>query len=100
MTRKHYTPEQIILIIFSIALIVNCGGGKKEKTEAKAETHDSHTGHSHAKSADPADKMTEAEDLVYYTCPMDVHPDQYSSDPGHYPKCGMDFSCRSYYCKR
>ena len=40
----------------------------------------------------PADKMTAGEDLVYYTCPMDAHSGEYSSDPGHCPKCGMDLA--------
>ena len=78
--------KKIILIILSLALIVNCGGGKDTKTE----TDKSHTGHTH--SSDPADKMTEDEDLVYYTCPMDAHSAEYSSDPGHCPKCGMDLA--------
>jgi len=76
----------IILIILSLALIVHCGGGKDTKTE----TDKSHAGHTH--SSDPADKMTEDEDLVYYTCPMDTHSAEYSSDPGHCPKCGMDLA--------
>lgn len=33
--------------------------------------------------------MTAGEDLVYYTCPMDTHSAEYSSDLGHWPKCGM-----------
>ena len=49
--------KKIILIILSLALIVNCGGGKDTKTE----TDKSHAGHTH--SSDPADKMTEDEIL-------------------------------------
>ena len=78
--------KKIILIILSLALIVNCGGGKDTKTE----TDKRHAGHTH--SSDPADKMTADEDLVYYTCPMDAHSAEYSSDPGHCPKCGMDLA--------
>ena len=78
--------KKIILIILSLALIVNCGGGKDTKTE----TDKSHAGHTD--SGDPADKMTEDEDLVYYTCPMDAHSAEYSSDPGHCPICSMDLA--------
>ena len=78
--------KKIILLIFSLGLILNCGGGKDTKTD----TQHSHEGHTH--STDPADKMTETEDLVYYTCPMDAHSGEYSSDPGHCPKCGMDLA--------
>ena len=78
--------KKIILIILSLALIVNCGGEKDTKTE----TDKGQAGHTH--SSDPADKMTADEDLVYYTCPMDAHSAEYSSDPGHCPKCGMDLA--------
>ena len=57
----------IILLMFSLSLLVNCGGGKDTQTK----TDKSHEGHTH--SNDPADKMTAGEDLVYYTCPMDAH---------------------------
>lgn len=78
--------KYITLSILSLALIVNCGRGKETKTETK----NSHDGHTH--STDLADKMTEGEDLVYYTCPMNAHSAEYSSDPGHCPKCGMDLA--------
>ena len=76
----------IILLMFSLSLLVNCGGGKDTQTK----TDKSHVGHTH--SNDPEDKMTAGEDLVYYTCPMDAHSGEYSSDPGHCPKCGMDLA--------
>ena len=72
--------------MFSLSLLVNCGGGKDTQTI----TDKSHEGHT--QSSDPADKMTAGEDLVYYTCPMDSHSGEYSSDPGHCPKCGMDLA--------
>ena len=78
--------KKIILIILSLAIIINCGGGKDTKTESDK----SHAGHTH--SINPADKMAEGENLIYYTCPMDAHSAEYSSDPGHCPKCGMDLA--------
>lgn len=78
--------KYITLVIFSLILIVNCGGGKDTKTE----TQHSHEGHSH--SSDPADRMIADEDLIYYTCTMDAHSGEYSSDPGQCPKCGMDLA--------
>jgi len=77
--------KKIILIILSLA-IINCGGGKDTKTESDK----SHAGHIH--SINLADNMTEGENLIYYTCPMDAHSAEYSSDPGHCPKCGMDLT--------
>ena len=76
--------KKIILIILSLAIIINCGGEQDTKTESDK----SHSGHMH--SINPADKMGKGEDLIYYTCPMDAHSAEYSSDPGHCPKCGMD----------
>ena len=78
--------NKIILIILSLAIIINCGGGKDTKTESDK----SHAGHTH--SIIPADKMAEDENLIYYTCPMDAHSAEYSSGPGHCPKCGMDLA--------
>ena len=78
--------KKIILIILSLAIIINCGGGKDTKTESDK----SHAGHTH--SINQADKMAEGETLIYYTCPMDAHSAEYSSDPGHCPKCGMDLA--------
>ena len=78
--------KKIILIILSLAIIINCGGGKDTKTKSDK----SHAGHTH--SINPADKMTEGEDLIYYTCPLDAHSAEYSSDSGHCPKCGMDLA--------
>ena len=78
--------KYLTLIIFSLALIINCCGGKNTKTE----TENSHEGHTHF--AAPADKMTGEEGLVYYTCPMDAHSAEYSSDPGQCPKCGKDLA--------
>ena len=78
--------KKIILIILSLAIIINCGGGKDTTTESAK----SHAGHTH--SINPADKMVEGESLIYYTCPMDAHSAEYSSAPGHCPKCGMDLA--------
>ena len=78
--------KKIILIIFSLAIIINCGGGKDTKTESDK----SYAGHTH--SINPADKMAEGENLIYYTCPMDSHSAEYSSGPGRCPKCGMDLA--------
>ena len=78
--------KYITLIMLSLGLIVNCGGGKNTKTE----TQHSHEAHTH--SSDPADKMAESEDLVYYTCPMDAQSAEYSSDPGHCPSGSMDLA--------
>ena len=77
--------KNIILIILSLAIIINCAG---EDTKMKSDN--SHAGHAH--SINPADKMAEGEDLIYYTCPMDAHSAEYSSDPDHCPKCGMDLA--------
>ena len=70
--------------MLSLSLLVNCGGGKDTQTK----TDKSHEGHVHF--TDPADKMTAGEGRVYYTCPMDAYSAEYSSDPGHCPKCGID----------
>ena len=78
--------KKIILIILSLAIIINCGGGK----DTKMESDKSHAGHTH--SINPTDKMAKGEDLIYYTCPMDAHSAEYSSDPGHCPKCAMDLA--------
>ena len=78
--------KKIILIILSLAIIIHCGGGKDTKTESDK----SHASHTH--SINPADKMAEDENLIYYTCPMDAHSAEYSSAPGHCPKCGMDLA--------
>ena len=78
--------KKIILIILSLAIIINCGGGKDTKTESDK----SNAGHTH--SINPADKMAEGETLIYYTCPMDAHSAEYSNDPGHCPECGMDLA--------
>ena len=78
--------KKIILIILTLAIIINCGGGKDTKTESDK----SHAGHTH--SINPADKMAEGETLIYYTCPMDAHSAEYSSGPGHCPKCGTDLA--------
>ena len=78
--------KKIILIILSLAIIINCGGGKDTKTESDK----SHADHTH--SINPADKMAGGENLIYYTCPMDAHSAEYSSAPGHCPKCGMDLA--------
>ena len=78
--------NKVILIILSLNMIINCGGGKDTKTESDK----SHASHTH--SINPADNMAEGEDLIYYTCPMDAHSAEYSSDPGHCPKCGMDLA--------
>ena len=78
--------KKIILIILSLAITINCGGGK----DTKMESDKSHAGHAH--SINPADKMAEGETLIYYTCPMDAHSAEYSSAPGHCPKCGMDLA--------
>ena len=77
--------KKIILIILSLTIIINCGG-----KDTKTESDKSHAGHTH--SINPADKMAEGENLIYYTCPMDAHSAEYSSDPGHCPKCGMDLA--------
>ena len=53
----------IILLMFSLSLLVNCGGGKDTQTK----TDKSHKGHTH--STDPADKMAAGEDLVYSPAP-------------------------------
>jgi hypothetical protein len=76
----------IILLMFSLSLLVNCGGGK----DTQIKTDKSHEGHTHSNG--PADKMTAGENLVYYTCPMDAHSAEYSSDPGHCPICNMDLA--------
>ena len=78
--------KKIILIIFSLTIIINCGEGKYTKTKSDK----SHAGHTH--SVNPADKMAEGENLIYYTCPMDSHSAEYSRGPGHCPKCGMDLA--------
>ena len=78
--------KKIILIILSLTIIINCDGGK----DTKAKSDKSHTGHTH--SINPADKMAEGENLIYYTCPMDAHSAEYSSAPGYCPKCGMDLA--------
>ena len=78
--------KKIVLIILSLTIIINCGGGKDTKTESDK----SHVGHTH--SINPADKMDEGETLIYYTCPMDAHSAEYSNAPGHCPKCGMDLA--------
>ena len=78
--------KKIILIIISLAIIINCGGGKDTKTESDK----SHSGHMH--SINPADKMDEGEYFIYYTCSMDAHSTEYSSHPGHCPKCGIDLA--------
>ena len=85
--------KKIILIILSLTIIINCGGGKDTKTKSDK----SHAGHTH--SINPADKMAEGETLIYYTCPMDAHSAEYSSAPGHCPKCGMDLAAGSNNCK-
>ena len=77
--------KKIILIILSLTIIINCGG-----KDTKTKSDKSHAGHTH--SINPADKMAEGETLIYYTCPMDAHSAEYSSDPGHCPKCRMDLS--------
>ena len=77
--------KNIILIILSLGIIINCGG-----KDIKKDSDKSHASHTH--SIIPADKMTEDEDLIYYTCSMDAHSAEYSSDPGHCPKCGMDLA--------
>ena len=78
--------KKISLIILSLTIIINCGGGKDPKTKSDK----SHAGHTH--SVNPADKMAEGENLIYYTCSMDTHSDEYSSAPGHCPECGMDLA--------
>ena len=78
--------KKISLIILSLTIIINCGGGKDTKTELDK----SHASHTH--SINPADKMAEGENLIYYTCPMDSHSAEYSRGPGHCPKCGMDLA--------
>ena len=78
--------KKIILIILSLIITINCGGGKDAKTKSAK----SHAEHTH--SINPADKMAESENLIYYTCPMDAHSAEYSSDPGHCPKCRMDLA--------
>ena len=78
--------KKIILIILSLAIIINCGGGKDTKTESD-KSHASHTN-----LINPADKIAEGETLIYYTCPMDAHSAEYSSAPGHCPKCGIDLA--------
>ena len=78
--------KKIILIILYLTIILNCGGGKDTKTESDK----SYAGHAH--SINLADKMAEGEALIYYTCPMDAHSAEYSSDPGHCLKCGMDLA--------
>ena len=78
--------EMKILIILSLAIIINCGGEK----DTKIKSDKSHADHTH--SINPADKMAKGENLIYYTCPMDAHSAEYSSDPGHCPKCKMDLT--------
>ena len=78
--------KKTILIILSLAIIINCGVRKDTKTES-ANNHASHT-----HSISLADKIAEGEDLIYYTCPVYVHSAEYSSEPGHCPKCGMDLA--------
>ncbi len=34
--------------------------------------------------------QTEAEKLIYYTCPMPSHSDVHSAEAGKCPKCGME----------
>ena len=70
--------KKILFAIFSLSLIVNCCGNKIE--EAKAT------------STDPADKMTEDELLIYYTCPMPEHKGEFSDEPGACPQCGMSLA--------
>ena len=77
--------KKIVLIILSLIIIINCDG-----KNIKKESDKSHHGHTH--TTDPADKMTEGENLIYYTCPMDIHSAEYSSDPGHCPKCGIELA--------
>jgi len=77
--------KKIILIILSLTIIINCGG-----KDTKTESDKSHADHTH--SINPADKLAEGESLIYYTCPMDAHSAEYSSTPGHCPKCGMDLA--------
>ena len=77
--------KNIILIILSLAIIINCGG-----KDLKEDSDKSHAGHTH--SINPTDNMAEGESLIYYTCPMDAHSAGYSSAPGHCPKCGMDLA--------
>ena len=78
--------KKIILIICTLTIAVNCGDRKD--TESKSDK--SHAIHTH--STNPADKMAEGETLIYYTCQTDAHSSEYSSDPGHCPKCGMDLT--------
>ena len=78
--------KKISLIILTLTIIINCGGGKDTKTELDK----SHASHTH--SINPADKMAEGENLIYYTCPMDAHSAEYSSVPDYCPKCGLDLA--------
>jgi len=78
--------KKTILIICTLTIALNCSDGK----DTESQSDKSHVVHAH--SSNPADKMAEGETLIYFTCPMDNHSSEYSSNPGHCPKCGMDLA--------
>ncbi len=70
--------KKILISILALIILIGCGGNKTENAQAHKPS-----------SADPADKMTENETLIYYTCPMEEHRDEFSDVPGKCSKCGM-----------
>ena len=78
--------KKIILIILYLTITINCGGGK----DTKMKSDDSHI--RHTDSIDQSKKIAESEKLIYYTCPMDDHSAEYSSNPGHCSKCGINLA--------
>jgi hypothetical protein len=70
------------LFILSFSLFLFACGQKDQ-----AQTEDTHQDHAMMQS--DTTQMA-AEQVIYYTCPMEEHKHVHSAEPGKCPECGMD----------
>lgn len=81
-----------VMIVVLMMVLIACGGKNETQSQGQSsipETTQKMEGHESMKMEEQKKHISESEQLVYYTCPMESHKHVHSDEPGNCPECGM-----------